>query len=89
MNQKWISIKKIWRKRKRSGGIKKKIEKEEMDILNKIKKDNEENIPKLKNIYELKLNTNKKIFSDDLKEEKSINLIINSLINNDSSYPKS
>lgn len=61
-----------------------------MDILNKIKKDNEENIPKLKNIYELKLNTNKKIFSDDLKEEKSINLIIiNSLINNDSSYPKS
>ena len=41
--------------------------------------------------YEIVLiKINKKIFSDDLKEEKSINLIIiNSLINNDSSYPKS
>ena len=77
--------KKLEEKEKELEEIRKKIEKEEMDILNKIKKDNEENIQKLKNIYELKLNTNKKIFSDDLKEEKSINLIIiNSLMNNDS-----
>ena len=60
-----------------------------MNILNKIKNDNEENIQKLKNIYELKINNNKKNPFINLSEEKSINLIIiNSNMNDNSSFEK-
>jgi hypothetical protein len=62
-----------------------------MNILNKIKNDNEENIQRLKNIYELKINNNKtkKEKYLNLSQEKSINLIIiNSMINDNSSFEK-
>ena len=85
--------KKYEEKEKEVNEIRKKLEDEEMDILNKMKKDNEENIQKLKDIYELKINNNnKKILSEkykDLKEEKSINLIIiNTSMNDNSSFEK-
>ena len=85
--QKIIKYKKKYEeKEKELSEERKKLIEEEMNIINKIKNDNEENIKKLRNIYESKVNSNIKYFNN-LKEEKSINLIIIN-INNESSFDK-